>query len=121
MSGSTNPFGDLFERLRNQQEIQAQMPIVRYVPEMQQTFVQPAYMPQDMGYGAARFLSGPAMIPMSFDVPVPGYESEAFMPGDFRNFMAIASKSAPKGSSVIPVFDPNTGTYSKTVYTPPKA
>jgi hypothetical protein len=97
--------------------------LAKMFPGIQQQFAQPVMpaMPQGDIYGAARFLGGDLAIPMSFNVDVPAYERMNMTPGSFQNFMAAQSVKAPKGAATIPVFNPATGTYTTSTYTPPKA
>ena len=110
--------GTNLERLMAQQQPQQmQAPVV--TPEMQQYFVAPQQMQMPESYGAARFLSGQMAIPMTFNVPVPQYESPNLTPGDFQNFMR-ALGSGKSANYTIPVLNPDTGTYTSTQYGKPK-
>jgi hypothetical protein len=97
-----------------QQPQQMAAPVV--TPGVEQLYVVPQMpeMPQGDMFGAGRFLSGPS-IPMSFNVPVPQYESPNLTPGDFQNFMR-ALGSGKDANYAIPVLNPQTGTYTTTQY-----
>lgn len=80
----------------------------RFTPAIEQLFAQPVVMPES--YGVSRFLTGPAAIPLTYNVPVPGYQPFQMEPGSFRDFMSVQDFSDPK-NPVIPVYDPITRTY----------
>ena len=83
-------------------------PQARFTPAIEQLLAQSVVMPES--YGVSRFLTGPAAIPLTYNVPVPGYEQFQMPPGSFRDFMSVQDFSDPK-NPVIPVYDPITRTY----------
>lgn len=91
----------------------------RITQAIEQIYAQQMTPPSGDMFGAGRFLSGPS-IPMTFNVPVPQYESPNLTPGDFQNFMAALGSSSG-GKTAIPVFNPGSGTYDTSFYSPPKA
>jgi hypothetical protein len=103
--------------MQQQQPQQMAAPVV--TPGVEQYYVVPQMqqMPQGDMFGAGRFLSGPS-IPMTFNVPVPQYESPNLTPGDFQNFMR-ALGSGKSANYTIPVLNPQTGTYTSTQYGAP--
>jgi hypothetical protein len=91
-----------------QSQVQADPRITQAIEQIYAQQVMPM-MPEGEMYGAGRFLSGPS-IPMTFNSPVPQYESPTMTPGDFASFVsAIRGGTAEK--PVIPVYDSATGTY----------
>lgn len=86
-------------------------------PQMLPTFPVQA-MPFDMGqgYGAARFLTGDAMIPLNFNVPSQEFTPPQFTPGNFASFMeaqrTLPSIFGSKKTISVPVYNPSTGTYT---------
>lgn len=111
MSGTS--FLDEFSRSlsnvgRNNQVAGQPMQQPRFTPAIEQLFAQPVVMPES--YGVSRFLTGPAAIPLTYNVPVPGYQPFQMQPGSFRDFMSVQDFSDPK-NPVIPVYDPITRTY----------
>jgi hypothetical protein len=92
----------------------AQPIMPQITPEMVQAIIASQAQPVAMqrGLGAARFLTGEMGLPMQFGVDVPAYQPFQMQPGDFMSFMAAQDFSDSK-NPVIPVFDPSTGTYTK--------
>lgn len=84
-------------------------PMSQLTPEMVQAIIASQAQPVMMqpGFGANRFLTGPAPIPMTFGVDVPAYNSMQMQPGDFASFLAAQRRR----SKMIPVFDASSGTY----------
>ena len=80
----------------------------RLTPAIEQLLAQSVVMPES--YGVSRFLTGPAAIPLTYNVPVPGYQQFQMQPGSFRDFMSVQDFSDSK-NPVIPVYDPITRTY----------
>jgi hypothetical protein len=70
------------------------------------------YAMQNTGAGVSQFLTGQMGIPMQFGVDMPVYDTPQFTPGDFANFMRARNQSFGDRSAAIPVFNPNTGTYT---------
>ena len=106
--------GTNLERLMSpqaqQQPLNLAQPQASVTPEMLAQLMAP-YMAQDTGAGVSQFLTGQMGIPMQFGVDLPSYETPQFVPGDFANFMRAQQAGTVK-SPVIPVFNPDTGTYS---------
>lgn len=72
---------------------QAQMGALSQALAQQSPMVAPTvapnftYFPQGTDFGAGRFLTGNAPIPMEFTVPVPQYTPTAFEPGAFEAYL----------------------------------
>ena len=95
---------------RQQQPLNYAQPQATVTPEMLAQLMAP-YMAQNTGAGVSQFLTGQMGIPMQLGVDLPSYETPQFVPGDFANFMR-AQQSGTASNPSIPVFNPETGTYS---------
>jgi len=103
----------VFNELDRQMQAPAAEPVVALPPDprtLPNFPVQPMNFDMGQGYGAARFLTGEAPIPLEFNVPQVTYTPYQFSPGDFESFRS-AQAMGDSQNPVIPVYNPATGKY----------